>query len=204
MLGWTNFGSAISILQNRNATITQKVIAGSYATIWGSAHAALAVGATGLACGLAAGCAAAVQGVLGIGAGANADGNPTNELEAAIKVGETAIEQVTKLTKIESQLVSKADILQNPASGNMGSLSNPVVQNGLNILNEISSSPLSRIWSGPWIPKDPVPVFEYVKDGIGVVRSQATGELISVVERVGIHLDKLQQMVEHGKAIWLR
>jgi RHS repeat-associated protein len=204
MLGWANFGSAVSILQNPKATITQKVIAGSYATVWGSAHAALAVGTTGLGCGLAAGCAAAVEGALGIGAAANADGNPTNELEAAVSIGQTAIEHVTNAQKIASQLQSKADILNIPTQGDMGNLSNPIVQNALSRINEITSSPTSRIWSGQWISKDPVRVFEYIEDGIGIVREQANGSLVSIVSRVGANMDKLQRFVDAGKGKWLR
>jgi len=49
------------------------------------------------------------------------------------------------------------------------------------------------------VSKDPIPVFEYVEGGIGVVREQATGTLISVVSRVGSNLDKLDALVQKGK-----
>jgi RHS repeat-associated protein len=149
--------------------------------------------------------AAAVVPIAGaIYAAANADGNPTNEIDAAIAVGQTAIETVTSTTKIESQLVSKSPLLGIQPSGNMSDLANPVVSKGLSILNNISSSPTSRIWKGMWIAKDPIQVYEYVENGIGVVREQSTGALISVVERVGPSLDKLQNFVDKGKGEWLR
>jgi len=166
---------------------------------------------------LAAGGGAAAGSLIGSGVGiaagmssaaataatvAGADGDPTNELNAATRIGKTAIETVTEVTKIESQLSSKADLLGITRSGNMGSLSNPMVQKGLSRLNNISSSTTSRIWKGRWIRANPIPVYEYIEKGIGVVRDQSTGTLVSVTERLGY--DKLQELVNRGEGIWLR
>lgn len=131
----------------------------------------------------------------------SADGDPTNELTTAIKVGQTAIEQVTNLNKISSQLTSKATILDISISGNMSNLSNPQVQQGLSRLNNVCSSPTSRIIIETFKNK---PVFEYIENGIGVMRNPSTGELISVFSRTGRTFELLQPFVDNGTAHWLR
>jgi len=133
---------------------------------------------------------------------ASADGDPTNEmrtaLESATSVGARAVQAVTDASKIASQLQSKAGILQIKVAGNMGSLSNPEVQKGLARINSISTN-ADRIWSGTW---KGMQVYEYVKDGIGVVRDRVTGELITVLERTD--LSKLDAFVQSGIAEWLK
>lgn len=86
----------------------------------------------------------------------------------------------------------------------MSNLSNPIVKGALAQLNGIISSSTSRIWKGSWISKDPIPVYEYIENGVGIVREQASGALVSVVSRVGENLDKLQRLVDAGKGQWLR
>ncbi len=92
--GWTNFGTAINILQNPNATLSDRVIAGTYANVWGGAHAALAVGTTGIACGLTPVCEAAVGPALGIGTTNAATtvlnatgGDPSDEIKSITQIG---------------------------------------------------------------------------------------------------------------------
>lgn len=119
-------------------------------------------------------------------------------LERALKVGGTAIESSTNLGKIDSQLRTKAKILGIQVRGNMSDLSNPEVIKGLNTLNNISQNP-DKIWSGTW---KGTPVFEYIKDGVGVVRDQSSGALHTVLERK--NLSKLNSFVENGTASWLK
>jgi len=47
-------------------------------------------------------------------------------------------------------------------------------------------------------------VYEYIENGIGVIRSQSNGELISIVSRMGTNFDKLQFLVEKNMGIWMR
>lgn len=82
----------------------------------------------------------------------------------------------------------------------MQSLSNPVVQKGLSMLNNISANP-NRVAKTFWKGR---PVYEYINNGVGVVRDQVTGELITVLDRTGANFDKLQKMVENGTAQWLK
>jgi len=131
----------------------------------------------------------------------NADGNPTNELDTAVSIGKIPIENVTPLTKIASQINSKAGILGIPKSGNLGSLSNPVVQTSLSRLNAITSSATSQIYSGTY---HKIPVFEYIDGGIGVMRNQSTGALVTVFDRGGSEIDKLYYNVNNGLGMWLR
>jgi RHS repeat-associated protein len=126
------------------------------------------------------------------------------ELSDAIKIGKIPIESVTNSQKIASQLQSKSQILDIKISGDMSSISNPIVSRTLERLNNISTSSNNRIWAGRWIGKDPINVFEFIEGGLGVVRSQSTGELISIVSRVGTNFDKLQYLVEKSQGIWLR
>ncbi len=120
-------------------------------------------------------------------------------LAQAIQVGGQSIESVTDPTKISSQLMSKAEILGIKVSGNMGSLANPTVDSTLNKLNAISSSPTARIFAGTLRGRK---VYEYIEGGIGVMRDQVTGELISIFERPDVK--KLEDFVEDGLGEWLR
>jgi hypothetical protein len=135
-----------------------------------------------------------------------ADGDCTNELQTAQRVGNQAIESVTKATKIASQLQStaggtnKADLLGVKVSGDMSNLANPQVQKALEKINDISTN-AERIWKGTWMKRE---VFEYIKDGVGVVRDRVTGELISITNRSGVDLQKLQDFVDNGTAEWLK
>ncbi|MBN1536987.1 MAG: hypothetical protein JW908_09670 [Anaerolineales bacterium] len=147
------------------------------------------------------GCAHEVQSVMDASQIVNQDGNPTNELETAVSIGQIPIENVTPLTKIASQLNSKAGILGIPKSGNLGSLSNPVVQTSLSRLNTITSSATSQIYSGTY---HKIPVFEYIDEGIGVMRNQSTGALVTVFDRAGPEIDKLYYNVNNGLGMWLR
>lgn len=127
-----------------------------------------------------------------------------NEIQRATEIGKTPIESVTNISKIASQLQSKSDLLGIEVKGNMENMTNPEVQKGLSTLNEITSSTESRIWKGTWISKDPIQVYEYIKNGIGVVRSQVDGSLISVVSRTGDDLEKLDRLIQQGKGSWIR
>jgi hypothetical protein len=87
MLGWENFDSALSTVKNQNASALFKAYSYTYIAGWGGAHAAAAVGATGLACVASGpGCVKVVEGTLGIGASVSADGDPTNEIQAVGKI----------------------------------------------------------------------------------------------------------------------
>ena len=82
----------------------------------------------------------------------------------------------------------------------MGDLSNPEVQKGLNMINKITTN-ADRIWQGTWKNR---PVYEYISNGIGVIRDAAIGELISVVSRGAADLQKLQNFVDNGTATWVK
>ncbi len=135
-----------------------------------------------------------------VAASACADGDCTNELNTAINIGNKTIEATTRLSKISSQLQSKADLLSIKVSGNMQSLNNPVVQQGLAKLNNITTN-ADRIVKTFWKNQ---PAYEYIKDGIGVLRDQATGEVLTVLNRTGVDLDKVEKMIENGTAEWLK
>lgn len=47
------------------------------------------------------------------------------------------------------------------------------------MINKITTN-ADRIWQGTWKNR---PVYEYISNGIGVIRDAAIGELISVVSR---------------------
>ncbi|MCZ7567370.1 MAG: hypothetical protein M5U01_02065 [Ardenticatenaceae bacterium] len=98
-----NLDMALTIVQHPEASAKDKAIAGAYIVAEGVAHAALAVGVAGVACGLTPGCAAAVEPALNIGGTAGsvacADGNCTNEGEAAAQVGREALERLKYWTK---------------------------------------------------------------------------------------------------------
>jgi len=84
-----NIDMALTIVQSPNASAGDKALAGGYLFFEGAAHGALAVGTAGLACVAAGpGCVAAVEGALGIGAAASADGDPTNEVQAAVQAAQ--------------------------------------------------------------------------------------------------------------------
>jgi hypothetical protein len=80
----------------------------------------------------------------------------------------------------------------------MQSLNNPIVQNALAKLNNITANP-DRIWSGTWNGQK---VYEYIQNGIGVVRDAITGQLVTILERTD--LSKLQSYVDNGTAKWLK
>ncbi len=137
--GWSNFGSAITTLQNQNASVGGKVFALGYIGVWGGAHLALGIGIGGLACAAAGpGCVAAVEGALGIGAGINADGNPTNEIEVVADTGKTILEAVSKpdaraalkagLDGLTNDQVQKA--LDLMGKGKMDNVTIKIMQNG--------------------------------------------------------------------------
>ena len=158
----------------------------------GAAAGALIGTGVGIAAGMstAAATSAAVTGAGAAGAAAETllsvtGGDPSDEINNAIGIGQTAIETVTNSAKIASQLQSKAGLLGISPSGDMGSLSNPIVQNGLNKLNNISSNTTSQIWSGTW---HNIPVYEYIDEGIGVMRNQASW-------RASIHYPKSRPIV---------
>ncbi len=58
---------ALSIVQNPNANFGQKALAGGYIALEATAHAALAIGTTALACSAIAPCVTTVETALGIG-----------------------------------------------------------------------------------------------------------------------------------------
>ena len=103
LLGWSNFGGALSIYSSPSATGTQRFGAGLYLGAWGGAHVGLALGLAGLGCAVAGpGCAAAVEGTLGIGATLDADGDPTNEIQALGRAGEAAAGIIKNTRRIPS------------------------------------------------------------------------------------------------------
>jgi RHS repeat-associated protein len=112
MVGWSNFGTAVLILQNPNATSADKAIVGIYAVAWGGAHLALGVGVAGVVCGLTPTCAVAVETALGIGVGVSADGDPTNEIRAVEETGKTLLDAVSK-TDARTALKAGMDGLTN-------------------------------------------------------------------------------------------
>lgn len=98
--------------------------------------------------------------------------------------------------------MSKSDLLGLQKIGNMSDLSNPQVQKGLDLINDITSNPTSRIWQGTWHGQD---VYEYILNGIGVIRDRASGELISIVSRsTNAEFKPLQEFVDNGTAEWIR
>ncbi len=87
MQGWKNAESALTAINNPNTSSTTEIIAIVYLLLWSSAHAGFIVGMAGLACAaLSAACVAAVEGALGIGGAASADGDPTNEYNALVQM----------------------------------------------------------------------------------------------------------------------
>ena len=132
----------------------------------------------------------------------SADGDPTNELQYATQLGSKSIEATTQIGKITSQLMHPRmkDLLGVNPQGNMSSLSNPQVVNGLSRINAISSQ-ADRIWKGTWHGR---PVYEYINttEGIGVVRDRVTGELVTVLSRTD--LSQLEAFVQNGTAEWLK
>ena len=96
MLGWSNFGTAVSILQDPKASFAAKAITGTYAAAWGGAHLALGVGAAGVACGLTPTCAVTAEAGLGIGGAASADGDPTNEINAIAESAKSVSDKLSR------------------------------------------------------------------------------------------------------------
>lgn len=89
---------ALTIVQSPNASAGDKALAGGYILVEGVAHAALATGTTGLACAAAGpACATAVEGALGIGTGACADGDCTNEIQVSQQLGQNVWQMGLKL-----------------------------------------------------------------------------------------------------------
>lgn len=88
-----NLDMALVIVTSPDTTVGQKVAASAYIVGEGTAHAAAAVGAAGVACGTVAPCAAAAETALGIGTAACADGDCTNEVAALTQVDLPAIER---------------------------------------------------------------------------------------------------------------
>jgi RHS repeat-associated protein len=81
--GWANFNMAWAIAGSPHANLIYRYGAGGYIALWGGAHVGFLIGAAALGCAaLSAGCATAIEGTLGIGAAASADGDPTNEMQA--------------------------------------------------------------------------------------------------------------------------
>jgi len=120
-----------------------------------------------------------------------------SETQRALEFGQKAIEDTTGIRKITSQLMSKNEVLGIENMGNMSDLNNPQVQRGLRVMNEITSDP-EKIWEGTW---KGMKVYEYVRNGTGVVLNRETGELITVLQRN--NLDVLNAFVENGTARWL-
>ena len=84
---------ALVIVTSPDTTIGQKVAAGTYIAVEGTAHTVAAVGSVGVACGTVAPCAAAAETALGIGTAACADGDCTNEVSALTQADLPAIER---------------------------------------------------------------------------------------------------------------
>jgi len=78
-----NLDMVLTIVQSDETSLGEKAIAGGYIAAEGLAHGALVAGAGMLACSAVAPCAAAGEAVLGIGTKACADGDCTNEVQAA-------------------------------------------------------------------------------------------------------------------------
>ena len=89
--GWSNFNSAWSTIVAPDTPVIAEVYSVTYVIGWGGAHAGLILGAGGLACSAAGpSCVTAVEGFLGISGAANADGDPTNEIQAVGKIIEVS------------------------------------------------------------------------------------------------------------------
>jgi hypothetical protein len=96
--GWSNFNSALTAINNPNTPPLAKTYSAIYILAWGGAHVAVVAGGAGLACAASGpGCSTVVEGVLGIGAGISADGNPTNEIESVGSTVEIAQSKITYL-----------------------------------------------------------------------------------------------------------
>jgi hypothetical protein len=96
----SNLDMALTIVQNPNTSLGDKALAGGYIALEGTAHVAVAVGAAGIVCGLAAPCAAAVEPALGIGTTATtaacADGDCGNEASAAGRTVQTVTDAASR------------------------------------------------------------------------------------------------------------
>ena len=123
-------------------------------------------------------------------------------LPSAYDIAKKPIESVTDPTKIQSQLDSKRTLLGLPNGGNPNNMNDPVVRQMLDLLDEISANP-TRIWAG--VSSNNAKVYEYIRDGIGVIRDRYTGTLISVYDRTTpdkmLHL---QNRVDQGTATWIK
>ena len=116
---------ALTIVKSDNASLGDKVIAGGYVALEGTGTGgtlALATGGALLTCSAIAPCASVAETALGIGTAACADGDCSNELNIAAKLGGKAVEGVSDLNKILSQLTSrgKADFLGIKSGGISG------------------------------------------------------------------------------------
>ena len=78
--GWDTAGSAWDTILAQDTPAAVETLAIVYLAFWWIAHGAVAVGVVGLVCAFTPGCAALVEGALGIGGAASADGDPTNEV----------------------------------------------------------------------------------------------------------------------------
>ena len=91
-----NLNMALTIVKSSEASVGDKVAAGAYIAAESVAHAGLVIGVAGVACGLVGACAAAVEGALGIGTSACADGDCTNEASTAAKTAESVLDKLTR------------------------------------------------------------------------------------------------------------
>jgi len=92
-----NLDMALSIVQHPEASAAQRAEAGAYIAAEGLAHGALATGVVLLGCAvIGPTCTKVVEGALGIGTAASADGDPTNEALAAAKTAESVMDKLSR------------------------------------------------------------------------------------------------------------
>ena len=148
-----------------------------------------------------------------------ADGDCTNESNASAQAANAAAQSVAKLTpelekaqelargalertrpdKIASQLMSKQKIFGAP-KGNPEDLSNPYVQNGMSVIQEVLDRP-DRIIRATFRGDE---IVEYIRNGIGVQIRVDNGTLNSVFLRGIEEMQKLESFVDNGTATWLK
>jgi hypothetical protein len=107
----------------------------------------------------------------------------------------------TPVTSVSQHVLFRhRDLLGISIRGNMADPSNPMVQQALRRINDITSSP-DRVIATTFKGRQ---VFEYIVGQVGIVRDRATGEVITVLQRDADGMRKLQQFVDNGTAIWIK
>ena len=95
--------------------------------------------------------------------------------------------------------MSKQKIFGAP-KGNPEDLSNPYVQNGMSVIQEVLDRP-DRIIRATFRGDE---IVEYIRNGIGVQIRVDNGTLNSVFLRGIEEMQKLESFVDNGTATWLK